>query len=301
MQEINLYDLLKHYAKYWLFILLCTLTGLIAGFVYNNHIQVPMYKSNATLLVLNNQPIDAEYKSTAINNYLELLKSRRVLEPVIDKLNLNKSYEELVGSVTTTNDKDTEVVKLTIATTNPKSSKNIVDATVVSFKKEIKRLYNTDTIQVIDSANLPTTAYNVRKNIQLVLFAAAGFLFSIVTVFFIYDYRLSTGSTAPITTPNVKAPVVALTKPMATKIAAVYARSKAKRSAKKQARTEAKLAKNLAKSVAKEEARAKKIAIAAQKQADADIEAQAQSRPASQNASKAKKSKKSKKSKKARK
>lgn len=192
MQEINLYDLIKHYARYWLFIFVMTLLGLIGGLIYN-HYQVPLYKSTSTLILIDpkNSTSSTAANTTLINNYLALMKSRRVLEPVISNLNLNISYEQLVSDVTTSNDKDTQVVKLTISSTNPQTSKQAVDGTVASFKDEVKRLYDVDSIKIVDGANTPTAPYNVRKNIQLGLAAAAGFLLSLIIVFFIYDFNLN--------------------------------------------------------------------------------------------------------------
>ncbi len=196
MQEVNLYDLLKHYAKNWLFIVLCTLAGLLAGLIYNTYVQTPLYKSNATLLVLNKEGT-TENKTTTINNYIELIKSRRVLEPVVQKQGKGQSYDAVVGAVTATNDKGTEVIKLSITSTNPEQSKNIVDATVDSFKEQVGTIYKTNTIQVIDSANLPTSNYNVKANTQLALATAAGFLFSVIILFFTYDYKLSKSTAKP--------------------------------------------------------------------------------------------------------
>lgn len=190
VQEINLYDLIKHYAKYWLFIVIFSFVGLIAGLIYNNVIQTPMYKSNATLIVLNTTGT-SDSKATTINNYIELLKSRRVLDPVIKELNLGDSYDTIVESISASNDKDTEVVKLSISTDDAEKSRKLVESTIDSFKEEITKLYKTNTIQVIDGASSPTTPYNTRKTIQLILFTSAGFLFSIIVVFLIYDYRLS--------------------------------------------------------------------------------------------------------------
>lgn len=192
VQEINLYEFLKHYTKYTIFISVATLIGLIGGLVYTNNIQVPMYKSNATLILI--QPTPTETKPTVINNYLELLKSRRVLEPVLNEVNINQSYEQFVNSVSTSSDKDTEVVKLSIATTNGDTSRKAVDATIQSFKEEVKRLYTVNTIQVVDPASTPKDAYNVRTGLQIILAGMVGFILSIIAVFFIYDFSLSTKS-----------------------------------------------------------------------------------------------------------
>ena len=52
VQEINLYDLLKHYKSYLIAIIICALIGLGVGFAYNAWIQKPLYKSQATLLLV---------------------------------------------------------------------------------------------------------------------------------------------------------------------------------------------------------------------------------------------------------
>jgi capsular polysaccharide biosynthesis protein len=188
--EINVYDLLRHYAKYWLFIALSTIVGLAAGIAYTNLIQVPVYKSDATLILVDSIPSSTK-DATQINNYLELLKSRRVLQPVITQNNLGQNYSELSKSITTSNDKDTEVVKISVSISDPQKSQEVLDDTITSFKREVKKLYDTDNIEVIDSASLPTEPANVRSTLQITLGAIAGFLFSIIVVFFIYDYRLS--------------------------------------------------------------------------------------------------------------
>ena len=190
MPEINLYDLLAHYAKYWLFIVLSTIIGLTAGMAYTNLIQVPIYKSEATLILVDSIPSSTK-DATQINNYLELLKSRRVLQPVIAENQLGQSYGELSKSITTSNDKDTEVVKLSVSISDPLKSQQVLNDAIASFKREVKKLYDKDNIEVVDSASLPTEPANVKSTLQITLGAIAGFLFAIIVVFFIYDYRLS--------------------------------------------------------------------------------------------------------------
>ena len=192
MQEINLYELLKHYAKYWYFIVGATLLGLIAGLIYNNIIQVPLYKSNATLIVVNTTGSTVKSDTTLINNYQQLLKSRRVIEPVISERNINDSYQAVVGSVDTTNEKDTEVIKVSYSSTSPEQSQTVLNATIESFKNKIKDIYDKDNIQVVDGASISYEPYNVSKSLQLALASAVGLLSSIIILFFVYDYKLST-------------------------------------------------------------------------------------------------------------
>lgn len=194
MQEINLYDLIKYYFRYWYVVVLFTIAGIIAGLAYNTFIQQPNYRSNATLFISNVDQIPSSTGSVLINNYMELIKSRRVLEPVIKELNLNKSYDQLVSSVSVENQKDTAIIKLSVVSDQPDASRNITNTTVNSFKRQINEIYKKDNIQTVDGASTPNSPYNVRKNLQLALAAMAGFMFAIIAIFFSYDYRLSSGT-----------------------------------------------------------------------------------------------------------
>jgi len=191
VQEINLYHLLKFYAKNWFVIVIATVIGLSAGVIYNNFIQVPMYKSTATLLVINTDVKDAASTATLINNYSEIIKSRRVLENVITSNNINLSYEALAGSVDTTTSKDTQVIKLNVTTKSPQDSEKVTNGIISTFKTEIKNLYNKENIKIVDTASYSSTPYNVRTGLQLILASMVGFMGSIIGLFFLYDYRLN--------------------------------------------------------------------------------------------------------------
>lgn len=207
MQDINLYHLLKFYVKKWPFIIGLTAIGALAGFVYNTYIQVPLYKSDATLLLVNTDSTKVAQNTTLINNYIELLKSRRVLEPVLNDQNHVMSYEELASAITATNDKGTEVIKVSIATKNADTSKKIADGVVASFRDEVKNIYELDNVSVVDNASQADEPYNVHKALYVALTSAAGFIASITVLFFIYDLKASkqsVGKTVEELTPKLK-------------------------------------------------------------------------------------------------
>jgi capsular polysaccharide biosynthesis protein len=201
VQEINLYDLVKFYAQKWFYILICTYIGLSIGLVYNFFIQVPAYKSQASLLVTGTAS-GSEQQKVAINNYMQLLESRRVLQPVIEKLNLPYGYDALNDKISTSNQKDTEVIVINVTNGSPEQANKIATQVINSFKEQTKELYKAGQIQVIDGASAPNQPYNVRKGMQLLLFTAVGFLFAIISLFFMYDYRLSTAGKKSAVTNN---------------------------------------------------------------------------------------------------
>ncbi len=188
MQEINLYKLLAFYAKNWLLIVSLTLAGLLAGVLYNSYVQVPMFKSNATLLYIN-EGARSTQDVTLLNNYVQLFNSRRVIEPVMQKLNVERSFEEMAASVSATNEKSTEVLKLSVATDDPELSRSFLREAVISFQEQAEELYGTDNLTVVDNASSAVPPYNVKQPQQLAIATAAGFVVSLITLFFIYDIK----------------------------------------------------------------------------------------------------------------
>jgi capsular polysaccharide biosynthesis protein len=189
MQEINLYKLLAYYAKNWLLIVSITLAGLLAGVIYNQFIQQPLYKSNATLLFINPGSTTSTQDSTLLNNYVQLFQSRRVLEPVISEQKLGLTYEEFSPSVSATNEKGTEVIKLSVTSDNSDKSQKFLAAAVESFKDEAEKLYTTDKLQVVDNASNAEPAFNVNKLQQAALATGMGFVLSLIVLFFVFDAK----------------------------------------------------------------------------------------------------------------
>ena len=210
MQDVNLYHLLSFYAKKWPWILSLTILGATAGFVYNTYVQVPLYKSDATLLLVNNEDRKVGQDSTLINNYIQLIKSRRVLEPVIAAQDHSISYDELTGSTTATNEKNTEVIKISITSKDPETSKKLVDGVVASFKEEVKKLYSRNNISIVDNANKSDQPYNVRTWTLILITTLAGLLLSLIALFFTYDFSLT--KKKPVVRKSAKSSVAAPTK-----------------------------------------------------------------------------------------
>ena len=204
MQEINLYSLVKFYAKNWLLIVSITFLGLVLGFVYSSFIQTPLYKSDATLLLVRSSSLsDSSSQDTIlINNYIELFKSKRVLDPVISKQNLNISYDDMVGLVSASNSKSTEVIKIDVSTKDASKSKAFLEDAIVSFKAQVKQLYKIDNVRVVDSPSLAQKPYNIHKENTALLMAILSFVVAIISLFFVYDYRSVDNKKPQLNTDN---------------------------------------------------------------------------------------------------
>lgn len=243
MQEINLYSLLKFYAKNWLLIVSLTLVGLLGGLVYNTYVQVPMYKSNATLLYISPTARSTQ-DVTLLNNYVELFTSRRVIEPVMQQLKVDRSLSDMASAVSAVNEKGTEVLKLTVSTDDPGLSRSFLRAAVITFKSQAADLYGADNLSVVDNASEATPPYNVKQPQQLAIATAAGFVVSLIVLFFVYDIKGASFNRSDKKSPKVatastgKKPTTSGKKAAAsakTKTATVAAATKKTSAAKKPA------------------------------------------------------------------
>ena len=193
VEEINLYDLLRFYIKKWLTIAIFVMIGGIVGIAYTYYIQTPQYESKATLLLVGTNRTAVNQESVALNNYVELFKSRRVLEPVIADQGYDKGYDALASGVTAQGVKGTDVINVSIKTPDAKQSKALLESAIESFRNEAKELYGNSSIKIntVDAASTPKSPSNVRPAIQIGLTTAAGFILAIIGLFFVYDYRHS--------------------------------------------------------------------------------------------------------------
>ncbi|MBH1956616.1 hypothetical protein I8H84_03465 [Candidatus Saccharibacteria bacterium] len=195
MEEIDLYDLLRFYAKKWLTIATFVMLGGIAGVAYTYFVQSPQYTSKATILLVGTNRTSSASDSVTLNNYVQLFTSRRVLEPVITEHDYNKGYDTLVANTTAQNTKNTDIINVSISTSDAKQSKALLEDGIQSFRKQARELYgdNTIKINIVDAASLPGQPTNVKPAMQIGLAVAAGFALGIISLFFMYDYRMSAG------------------------------------------------------------------------------------------------------------
>ncbi|MDO4684830.1 MAG: Wzz/FepE/Etk N-terminal domain-containing protein [Candidatus Saccharibacteria bacterium] len=193
MEEINLYDLLRYYAKRWLTIVVALMIGAIASIVYTFYVQQPQYKSTATVLLIGANNTGTNQGSVTINNYVNLFTSRRVLDPVIDRLGYSGSYEHLAKNTTAENTKNTDFIKLTMKAGSAKGSKALLELAIQEFDNQAKALYGKSSVKlnVVDAATLPTSPDNIKPVQQIGVATAGAGMLAIIALFFVYDYKKS--------------------------------------------------------------------------------------------------------------
>lgn len=160
--EIDLQELvglLIHWL--WLLILCGAVTG-IAGLLICKLMITPQYESTTRIFILNRNNAttvsysDLQTSTQLTKNYTPLIKSRDVLEKVIEKCGLNQSYEAFAGRVSVSTVGDTSLIAITVTDPDPAMAQLLAKEVRVLASEHIKDVMDIEAANLETEANLPT-------------------------------------------------------------------------------------------------------------------------------------------------
>ena len=197
---IDLWDLLK---TLWGKAPIIALAGIVCGllaFIGTKTMITPMYDSVTKAYVISKQDAnmvtaaDLQTGTQLTKDYMELVKSRPVLEEVIAVLDLDMSVEGLANSIRVETPADTRILKITVRNEDPKMAKEIADEVRKSMSEQIKRVMNIDSVNTVEEANLPTekASPSTMKNTALGLMLGVLISAGIIVVMHLLDDTIKT-------------------------------------------------------------------------------------------------------------
>ena len=124
--------------------------------------------------------------SMLTKDYMELVKSRPVLEKTISKLNLDMEPEDLVDMIKTDTPTDTRIMSISVESEDPKEAKQIADALRKAVSVQIKDIMNADSVNTVEEGNLPTKASSPSVKKNMVIGALLGLIVSMGLTVLVY-------------------------------------------------------------------------------------------------------------------
>ena len=172
-------------------IILITLIAMISSAVVSFFVLSPVYETKTTLIV--NRSEASEDKSMTGDEYNvsqklavtygEIIKSRIVLDEVIDSLGLDMTYDELVSKISVSPVGDTQIISIKVQDTNARKAMDIANAIPKVFTKEVQRITKANGAEVIDSAVLPENPIKPNKLMNVAIATVLGLMISLFVVF----------------------------------------------------------------------------------------------------------------------
>lgn len=197
-------DLGELFSVLWNKIYIIILAGIVlafAAFAYTQLFITPMYTSTTSMymLVKSNGETgitsgDLQTGTQLTQDYMELTKSRTVMEKVIATLNLDMTVGELSGCITTTNTENTRIMTIAVENEDPELARDIADALRQTASNEIVDIMGIEAVNTIEEANLPTSpsSPSVMKNTALGGILGLVLSAGIIIVIFLLDDTIKT-------------------------------------------------------------------------------------------------------------
>lgn len=200
MEEIDLREMLEYFKTKLFFIITIVIVAMIIGNIYTTITRVPMYKSDTTIvLVSENQSqssnlSDIQMNKNLVDTYSEIIKSRKVLSPVITNLELDYSYNSLKEHITVASVTNTEIIRISVGDKDPEVAKNIANEIAKVFSQEVQKIYKLNNVSIVDKAIAATKPYNINYLKDNLIYIAIGLVISCGLVFikFYFDTTIKT-------------------------------------------------------------------------------------------------------------
>ena len=170
-KTISVWDIVSALLSRWyLLILVGIIGGALVG-AYTHYRIEPTYDTYTTLYVFNKAEVgkgevsnsDLTAAEELADAYKVLLKSKSLKDAIIKEvksdskyalLNLTRGYLDSVVSVSSVN--ETQVIKITVTTTDPELSAAIANAYAFVSPAEMTRITEVGKVNVVDYADVPT-------------------------------------------------------------------------------------------------------------------------------------------------
>lgn len=188
------------------FVVICLAAVIAAGsfFAVDMIFYDPQYSSTATMYILRQNGSEDTSSGEAANelslalrlvydcNYF--LKSRTVINTVIEDLGLDMTYNQLYSRISTANPTNTRVLEITVKGDSPEQAKAIVDRICDIGPDKIEEAMGFSQVNLYEYGNLPTVPSNTPNVFKygVVGVAAAVVAYAVFLLMFIMDDRIRT-------------------------------------------------------------------------------------------------------------
>ena len=196
--EIDLVDLFGFYMSRLLLLIIAVVVGaLLAGLITRFAIPSKYTASSKMYMVSASSDAvvnlsDLNLGTSISNDYVELMKSRPVIEDVIDKLELPYSYNQLLGMINLGVVSNTRIVRISVTSTSPQEAMSVANQLARTAKVQLPKVMDAPSPTIAEDAVLPTVKSSPSLARNVLMGAMVGLLavLAVLTVLYLQDDTL---------------------------------------------------------------------------------------------------------------
>ena len=170
-------------------ILLLSILAAAAVLLITSIVVKPVYESTAKMIVnagadqttsltITNDQITSSQK--LVDTYAVIVRSRNLLGQVIERLDLDYSYESFSRMVNVSPVNGTQIMQISVRSTDPESARKIADEIVKLAPKELEKILHAGSVETVDDPYVSSKPVSPNKNLDAML---AFLLTAIVSTF----------------------------------------------------------------------------------------------------------------------
>lgn len=152
--EIDLVELFFVMLHHWRAFLLAMLLGATLLGAYHTYFVKPSYSASTEFYITNSDSVislaDLNLGNALTADYQTIIKSRAVLNKVIQDLGLDTDYRSLAKLITVSNPNDTHIIHMTVVTSDLTLSRDIVNDLLSVSIDRIYQIIGTNEPTIID-------------------------------------------------------------------------------------------------------------------------------------------------------
>lgn len=153
--------------KAWL-IILSAIVGGIVFLSYTYAFISPVYESQSMIYILTKSTsitslADLQVGTQLTNDYVVFIKSRPVLDKVIENLKLDMDYSQLSSKIAVHNPNNTRILEIVVSDTNPEVAQMIVNELTDVACERVAVVMNTEAPSIVDYGHVATSPSSPSK------------------------------------------------------------------------------------------------------------------------------------------
>lgn len=213
---IDLFELLGALVKKIWIVVILTVVGAILAFAYTLLLVTPMYKSSA-LLYVNNSDFslgntsfslttgDLSASKSLVETYSVILKSRTVINQVIELSGENYTYDQMKGMVEASSVNNTQIFSITVTSSNPQEAEKLANLFAEVLPNTIAEIVNGNSVKIVDYAVIAAkrSSPNYTKNTAIGAFIGLILSVAIVIISYLRDDIIHSEDYITKTYPNI--------------------------------------------------------------------------------------------------
>lgn len=192
MEKLNIIKVLKYFVmKAWIIVLIALLSLGIGFVYYSSKDKKIIYQSEVNVLV-NVNTANIQTQNSIVLTYSQIAKSKTVLERVIQELNLDIEYKDIVGKVSISYTENSKIIKIKTSSISEEMAIKIANSVARQFYQRIDELFDENIVTILEEADVATKSSSklTTKNLFSVTIVGVILGMSAIFVFYYFDNKI---------------------------------------------------------------------------------------------------------------